>query len=85
MPTSTRIGPPITKGSTPPGLSLVYGVTVRWYLPILLLAFGMIFKFAWFAIEAQLDQKWIPYAISILGFVGWPVCAALLIMNLPQR
>ncbi len=64
------------------GFLFYYGVTVKWYLPIILLIIGLVVKFIWFAIEAQLGKKWIPFFFSILGFIGWPICAFVMIIYL---
>jgi hypothetical protein len=63
---------------------IYYGITVKWFLPIILLIIGLVIKFVWFAIEAQLKKEWIPYFFSILGFIGWPICAVIMIICLPK-
>ena len=66
------------------GFLVYYGVAVKWYLPLILLALGLAFKFTWFAIEAKLGARWIPLAFSLLGFVGWPACAIAMVLFLPS-
>ena len=66
------------------GFLIYYGVTVKWYLPIILLVIGFVVKFIWFAIEAQLGIKQLPLVISILGFIGLPLCALVMIIYLPK-
>ncbi len=66
------------------GFLIYYGVTVKWYFPIILLIIGLLVKFIWFAIEAQLGKKWLPFVFSTLGFIGWPLCAVVMIIYLPK-
>tara|TARA_R110001592_G_scaffold325236_1_gene605090 strand:- start:1831 stop:2043 length:213 start_codon:yes stop_codon:yes gene_type:complete len=65
------------------GYLIYYGVTIKWYLPIVLFVIAFLTKFIWFYIEAMAGLKNYAVFISIAGFVVLPICGYLLITQMP--
>ena len=60
-----------------------YGWNVRWYLPILLFVLGLVVKAVWFAVEASLKNRDLPFLLSLVGFVAWPIAAVFMFRSVP--
>jgi hypothetical protein len=64
------------------GLSylIYYGWTVVWWVPILIFVAGMLFTIVGVLIERLLG----PFMLSLLGFIGWPLCAVAMFKYVPN-
>ena len=59
---------------------IYYGFKVIWWAPLALFAFGLVFQYASNVIEKVIGA----FALSMLGFIGWPVCAFLMFASVPD-
>ena len=57
-----------------------YGFKVVWWAPLALFGIGFAFQFISNMIEGVIGA----FSLSILGFVGWPVCAFLMFTSVPD-
>lgn len=58
---------------------LYYGWSVVWWAPILILVIGLLTSMLGFLMERLVG----PLALSLGGFVGWPVCAYFMFSYVP--
>jgi hypothetical protein len=61
------------------GYLIYYGWTVAWWAPVLIFVIGMLSTVVGVAIERITGEL----AISMAGFVGWPICAYLMFTFVP--
>ncbi len=57
-----------------------YGWTVVWWAPIMIFVMGILFTFIGVVVERLLGK----FTLSLLGFIGWPVCAYFMFHYLPR-
>ncbi|MFH1957779.1 MAG: hypothetical protein ABIJ15_04815 [bacterium] len=57
-----------------------YGFKVVWWAPLALFGLGLAFQFISNTIENLIGA----FALSLLGFIGWPVCAFLMFASVPD-
>ena len=57
-----------------------YGFKVVWWAPLALFGIGLVFQFISNTIENLIGA----FALSMLGFIGWPVCAFLMFASVPD-
>jgi len=57
-----------------------YGITIVWWAPIALFVLGLAFQLISNIIEDVIGA----FALSILGFIGWPICAFLMFTAIPD-
>ena len=57
-----------------------YGFKVVWWAPLALFGIGLVFQFISNTIENLIGT----FALSMLGFIGWPVCAFLMFASVPD-
>lgn len=64
------------------GLSylIYYGWTVVWWAPILIFFIGIVFSLVSVYIEELVGK----FALSMFGFLGWPICAYLMFRYIPK-
>jgi hypothetical protein len=62
---------------------LYFGYKVSWLFAFALFAIALVVKFAWFAVEAKLGLRSAAPVLSLLGFVGIPVCGYLMWSAIP--
>lgn len=64
------------------GLSylLYYGWTVVWWAPIPIFVAGLLFTIVGVGLERLLG----PFTLSLLGFIGWPLCAIAMFKHVPN-
>ena len=58
---------------------IYYGWTVVWWAPVVIFVTGILFTFIGVVIEQLLGK----FTLSILGFIGWPVCAYFMFYYVP--
>lgn len=58
-----------------------YGWTVAWWAPLVIFACGVLFMF----LGALLEHVVGALAMSLMGFVAWPVCAYLMFRFIPRN
>jgi hypothetical protein len=63
---------------------LYFGYVVSWLLALALFAIALVVKFAWFAVEAKLGLRGAAPVLSLLGFIGIPVCGYFMWSSIPQ-
>ena len=59
---------------------IYYGWTVVWWAPIVIFVIGILFTFIGVVMEQFLGK----FTLSLLGFIGWPVCAYLMFHYVPE-
>ena len=59
---------------------IYYGFKVAWWAPLLLFVLGIGFQMLSTFFEDLIGM----FAISMLGFVGWPICAILMFISVPN-
>jgi len=59
---------------------IYYGWTVVWWAPIVIFIIGILFTFLGVVVEQCLGQ----FTLSLLGFIGWPVCAYFMFHYVPD-
>ncbi|MDO9464548.1 MAG: hypothetical protein Q7J67_04540 [bacterium] len=57
-----------------------YGFKVVWWAPLALFGLGLVFQFISNMIEGLIGA----FALSMLGFICWPVCAFLMFTSVPD-
>jgi hypothetical protein len=57
-----------------------YGFKVVWWAPFALFGLGLAFQFVSNMIEGLIGA----FALSMIGFIGWPVCAFLMFTSIPD-
>jgi len=57
-----------------------YGFKVVWWAPLALFGFGLAFQFISDVIESMIGE----FALSMLGFICWPICAFLMFAAVPD-
>jgi len=64
------------------GLSylIYYGWTVVWWVPIPIFVVGLLFTIVGAFVERLLG----PIVLSLLGFIGWPLCAVAMFKYIPN-
>lgn len=63
---------------------LVYfGYKVSWLFALALFAIALVVKFVWFAMEAKMGLGAAAPVLSLLGFVGIPVCGYFMWSSIP--
>lgn len=63
---------------------IYYGFKVSWLGALGLFGIALAVKFVWFGIEAKLGLRDAAPFISIMGFIGVPVCAYFMLWGLPN-
>ena len=58
---------------------VIYGFKVVWWAPFALFGLGFVFQIVSTFIEDLVGAV----NLSLLGFIGWPVCAYLMITSIP--
>lgn len=56
-----------------------YGIKVVWWAPIILFVIGMLFQIIVNFIEVLVGR----FTLSLVGFIGWPVCLYFLFTLIP--
>ncbi|MDZ4406233.1 hypothetical protein [Prosthecobacter sp.] len=59
---------------------IYYGWTVVWWAPILIFVVGILFTIVGVFVERLLGL----FALSLLGFIGWPLCALAMFKHIPN-
>lgn len=59
---------------------IYYGWTVVWWTPIVIFVMGLLFTVIGVVIEQLVGKS----TLSLLGFIGWPVCAYFMFHYLPR-
>ncbi len=62
---------------------LYFGYKVSWLFALALFAIALVVKFAWFSVEAKLGFRGAAPVLSLLGFVGIPVCGYFMLSSIP--
>lgn len=62
------------------GYLVYYGWHVVWWAPIVIFIIGILFTLVGVVIEKWLGK----FALSLLGFIGWPVCAYFMFHYVPD-
>ena len=62
------------------GYLIYYGWTVVWWAPFVIFIISILFEFLIFPIEQLVGV----FAISLLGFFGWPICAFFMFRYIPK-
>ena len=65
------------------GFLVYYGITFKWYLPLILFAIGFLIKLIFIALESTF--QWAALYMSLLAFLGWPASAFAMIYFLPAK
>lgn len=58
---------------------LYYGWSVIWWAPIIILIIGLVTSMLGFLVERVVGSL----ALSVAGFIGWPVCAYFMFSHIP--
>lgn len=61
------------------GYLVYYGWVVVWWAPIMIFVIGLLFTFLGVFVELLLGK----FTLSLLGFIGWPVCAYFMFHYVP--
>jgi|UniRef100_UPI003784D08C hypothetical protein len=59
---------------------IYYGWTVVWWAPIPIYVVGLLFPIVGVFVERLLGS----FALSLLGFIGWPLCAFAMFTHIPS-
>lgn len=62
------------------GYLIYYGWVVAWWAPFVVFTLGLAASFLGFIVERIIGA----HALSIAGFVGWPVCAYFMFTLVPS-
>jgi hypothetical protein len=62
---------------------LYFGYRVSWLLALALFGIALVVKLAWFSVEAKLGLRGMAPVLSLLGFVGIPVCGYFMWSAIP--
>lgn len=63
---------------------LYYGYKISWLDTLALFGISFVVKAVWFSIEAKLELRNLAPFISLIGFIGIPVCGYFMWWSLPQ-
>lgn len=70
----------IAGGTTKVVYLMYYAWKVVWWAPLLIFPIGVLFTLIGLVIEHAIGK----FALSLMGFVGWPTCAYLMFKYLPS-